>query len=398
MRSWDDIVKVNNDFINEYVKDIFKPGAVLVSYGMRGGGKTHCAVSYSQRLIEGYYPETPKHVILVTNIIFVRKTKTGFETESPPGVYTIHTMRELFPIIMDTFEEYGRKDTLIILLLDEAQNFLLGDMNNIGDMAASMKKFCGIIRKFNLCLWLISPAMRNLGPAFRNFLDADNDPGNVNCTFQKNTIDARRFIAQRHYEIDPRSIVYVRPGFNEPTQLLPVPTSSWTTDPELLQEGQYAYDHLSSADFTIGDFPFHAFVQHISGKSSYEMVSGIKEFYQALESGELDDDTSLRDVEKIRREYQRELAIKLRWKFGMTNVAIADLFDVSRNTIGLWTKDFKPDGVEDDEPKEEEPKKKGKKATVQNKKSKKKGGGVVVQDEVSKDSGDVGDDDPKDGS
>lgn len=51
MRSWDDIVKVNNDFINEYVKDIFKPGAVLVSYGMRGGGKTHCAVSYSQRLM-----------------------------------------------------------------------------------------------------------------------------------------------------------------------------------------------------------------------------------------------------------------------------------------------------------------------------------------------------------
>ena len=208
-----DIVKVNNDFINEYVKDIFKPGAVLVSYGMRGGGKTHCAVSYCQRLIEGYYPDTPKHVVLVTNVIFIRKTKNDYETRSPPGVYTIHTMKDLFPIVVETFEKYGRKDTLIILLLDEAQNFLLGDMNNVGDMAASMKKFCGIIRKFNLCLWLISPAMRNLGPAFRNFLDADNDPGNVNCTFQKNTIDSKRFIAQRHYEIDPRSIVYVRPGY-----------------------------------------------------------------------------------------------------------------------------------------------------------------------------------------
>lgn len=44
-------MKLNNDFINEYVRGIFKPGAVLVSYGMRGGGKTHCAVSFCQRLI-----------------------------------------------------------------------------------------------------------------------------------------------------------------------------------------------------------------------------------------------------------------------------------------------------------------------------------------------------------
>ncbi len=180
-------MKLNRDFINGYVKSIFRPGAVLVSYGMRGGGKTHCAISFCQNLIENRYPDTPKHVILITNVIFVRKTEGDFVTEAPPGVHLIRTMREIFPIITDTLEKYGRKDTMVILLLDEAQNFLLGDMNNTGQMASSMKKFCGIIRKFNLCLWLISPAMRNLGPAFRNFLDSDNDPGNVNCTFQKDT-------------------------------------------------------------------------------------------------------------------------------------------------------------------------------------------------------------------
>ena len=153
-------MKLNNDFINEYVRGIFKPGAVLVSYGMRGGGKTHCAVSFCQRLIEGFYEGTPKHVVLITNVIFVKKTESGFATESPPGVHTIHSMKEIFPIVVDTLERYGRRDTMIVLLLDEAQNFLLGDMNNVGDMAASMKKFCGIIRKFNLCLWLLSPAMR----------------------------------------------------------------------------------------------------------------------------------------------------------------------------------------------------------------------------------------------
>lgn len=272
-------MKIDNEFIRSYLKGIFKPGAVLVSYGMRGGGKTHCAVSYCQRLIENYYEGLPKHVVVITNVIFVRRTETGFRTESPPGVHTIHQMRDIFPIVVDTLERFGRKDTMIILLLDEAQNFLLGDMNNVGDMAASMKKFCGIIRKFNLCLWLLSPAMRNLGPAFRNFLDAENDPGNVNTTFQKNNAAAARFINKRHYVMDPRSIVYVKSGFNEPTEILPVPTSSWTRDPETLAVGEYAYDNLSSADFIVGEFPFHDFVTAISGRSSYEMIPAIKEFY-----------------------------------------------------------------------------------------------------------------------
>lgn len=35
----------------------------------------------------------------------------------------------------------------------------------------------------------------------------------------------------------------------------------------------------------MGDFPFHEFVQHISGKSSYDMISGIKEFYSRLPEG-----------------------------------------------------------------------------------------------------------------
>ena len=122
-------MKLNNDFINEYVRGIFKPGAVLVSYGMRGGGKTHCAVSFCQRLIEGFYEGTPKHVMLITNVIFVKKTESGFATESPPGVHTIHSMKEIFPIVVDTLERFGRRDTMIVLLLDEAQNFLLGDMN-----------------------------------------------------------------------------------------------------------------------------------------------------------------------------------------------------------------------------------------------------------------------------
>lgn len=177
---------VNREYVAAFVRDSFRPGAVFVSYGMRGGGKTHCAVSFCQRLAEGYWSGTPEHVEVITNVIFVRRKEDGgFSTEAPPHVHMVRRMGDIFPIIADALERYGRKDTLIILLLDEAQNFLLGDDNSRTEMASSMKKFCGIIRKFNLLLWLLSPAMRNLGPAFRNYLDADGDPGNVNATFQK---------------------------------------------------------------------------------------------------------------------------------------------------------------------------------------------------------------------
>ena len=291
----------------EFMKSNFKPGAVIVSHGMRGGGKTHSAISFCQKMIEGFYPGMPQHIILVTNVIFVKKTRTDIEQESPKGVHVIHEMRELFPVITDALERYGRKDTMVILLLDEAQNFLLGDMNSKGDMASAMKVFCGIIRKFNLCLWLISPVMRNLGPAFRNFLDADNDPGNVNCTIQKDSNEARRYMGRKKLERDPRSFVFVRSGFNSRTEIMSVPTSSWTTDPEKLPIGGYAYDHLSSADFTVGDFPFHEFVRYISGKSSFGMAKAIREFYASLpeEDGKLVTDGRMTEKEIVAKYYKR---------------------------------------------------------------------------------------------
>lgn len=323
---------VNKEFVYDYLKNVIKPGSVIVSYGMRGGGKTHTAISFCQECIENRIPTTPKHVVLITNVIFVKRTKDGFVTESPPGVHTIHRMRDIFPIVVDTFHRYGRKDTMVILLLDEAQNFLLGDMNNVGDMASSMKKFCGIIRKFNLCLWLISPAMRNLGPAFRNFLDADTDPGNVNCTFQKNNLEAQRFIDSRHYDMDPRSIVFAKAGFHERTELLPVPKTSWTDSPDSLKVGEYAYDHLSSADFVVGDFPFHEFVQHISGKSSYEMIEGITEFYDMLDSSEEapKDDGRMTEKDVARIYYKRLLDA------GVEKKLLGEVFQRDTRSLDKW--------------------------------------------------------------
>ncbi|MDY5872719.1 MAG: hypothetical protein SPJ57_05805, partial [Candidatus Methanomethylophilaceae archaeon] len=45
-------------------------------------------------------------------------------------------------------------------------------------------------------------------------------------------------------------------------------------------------------------FPFHGFVRHISGKSSYDMISGIKEFYDTLPEGKASVQSDGRYTEK----------------------------------------------------------------------------------------------------
>jgi hypothetical protein len=215
---------VNNAFMSGYVSSIFKPGAVVVSSGTRGGGKTHCAVSFCQAIMEGRYEGAPEHVSLLTNVIFVRRNAAGgFDTAAPPGVRTVTAIRDVFPLAADLLEEWGRRGTMTILLLDEAQNFLLGEMNGEGGLGRSMKVFCGILRKFNMMLWLITPAMRNLWPAFRNFIDVDSDPANVTCSVVKDAGEARRFLAQEGIDADPRSVAFVTPGAHARTIPAPCP-------------------------------------------------------------------------------------------------------------------------------------------------------------------------------
>ncbi|MBR4225353.1 MAG: sigma-70 region 4 domain-containing protein [Candidatus Methanomethylophilaceae archaeon] len=331
--------------MNEYVRKVFRPGAVVVSHGTRGGGKTHCAVSFCQAMMERRFPGMPEHVVLVTNVVFVRRREDGgFDTEAPPGVHTVSTMREIFPIAADALEEHGRKGTMIILLLDEAQNFLLGDMNGDGGLAKSMKSFCGIIRKFNMMLWLISPAMRNLGPAFRNFIDADSDPANVTCATWKDNARAAKYFASRGMREDPRSISYFKAGCGDYERMMPVPEASWTRDPEALAPGEYAYDSLSSADFRLGDgFPFGDLVFAISGRSSYEMVPAIRSFYEGLGRAQEAADVPEGYRERVEREY-RDAVVWRMYSSGFTHKQIGAAFGVTDRTSKSWVARMKSEG------------------------------------------------------
>lgn len=312
--------KFKRDVILEYYQKVFRPGSLMVTSGRRGGGKTHAAISFAQMLVNGEFPELGKWKI-ATNVIFVRKQRNKFVTDYPDGVHHIVSMKELFPIAADVLE----KNENLLLILDEAQNFLLGEHNGTPTVT-SMKTFMGIIRKFNIAVWLLSPATRNMGPSFRCFIDDPDNPGNVNVMWEKHEGHAKRIISKHNLNIEPRDIIFMKYSAVEPSQATLIPKLSWTTPPEDLKEGEICYDHKASAEFSVGDgFDFKAFISATGNVSSFEMVDAIRNFYQGMQNTEVD------ESEHHERAYLTA-ASKIR-SMGLTDDSISRAFGMPVSTL-----------------------------------------------------------------
>lgn len=299
---------------------VFKPGSLMVTFGRRGGGKTHAAVSYAQMLVEGRFPELGKWR-LVTNIIFLRKDRDEFVTDYPEGVHHITTMKELFPIAADALE----KGENILLILDKAQNFLLGEHNGTSTVT-SMKTFMGIIRKFNIAVWLLSPATRNMGPSFRNFIDDDDNPGNVNAIWSKDESHAKDYLRKHGRNEHPRDVIFLKWSSRYPDNALKIPSTSWTTPPEKLKMGEFCYDHKASAEFSVGEnFDFKAFISATGNVSSYGMVKAIRGFYESQPKTETESEKGFEEI---------LIATASRIKsMGLTDESISRAFDIPATTL-----------------------------------------------------------------
>ena len=150
-------------------------------------------------------------------------------------------------------------------------------------------------------------------------------------TFEKDVRRSQAYLDRKHMNLDARDIVYVKQGYHEPEKMLIVPPSTWTRDPETIKVGEYAYDTYSSADFRIGEgFPFYDFVYHVSGKSSYDMVASIREFYQKMER-EAGEEGPV-DRERIERELTLRL-MKNAMEAKTPEKHIEDVFGVNRNRV-----------------------------------------------------------------
>ena len=129
---------------------------------------------------------------------------------------------------------------------------------------------------------------------------------------------------------DARDIVYVKQGAHSPEKMLVVPSSTWTRDPETIGKGEYAYDTFASADFRIGGFPFYDFLFYVSGKSSYEMVPSIREFYRKLEAGEAGDAPV--DREKVERELRLRI-LRNAIIAGVPDRVLSSLLEMDRHKV-----------------------------------------------------------------
>lgn len=314
-----------------YFASIFKPGAAILTSGFKGGGKSHTAVAVAERLVKGAYPSVGK-VVVVTNMIFFHKVNGHILVETPPDVHHITTMKELFPLVVQIIERYGR-DVVIVLILDEAQNFIGGDTNQT-NASVMMKEFLGTIRKFRLVVWFLTPSARGIGPAFRNYLNDKNYPGNLTCKFKKDLALNAEYIAKHHLPYTPKELMLVKAYDSEP-RFLRVPVTEWTGTRDTLKEGGYCYDHEASATFYVGDdFDWELFNRTIGGVSSIEVLSTIKRYYREHHSEVITGAPAEKPPapEVTRKQTQVEIAVNLLNK-GMTQQEVAETMGWSRDQL-----------------------------------------------------------------
>ncbi len=94
-------------------------------------------------------------------------------------------------------------------------------------------------------------------------------------------------------------------------------------------------------------FPFHLFVQYISGRSSYEMVPAIREFYDTLGDEDVEEGKAP-DGRMTEEEFIGKFYPKLVEK-GVKKSLLAEVFGHDRKTLNKWS------GIDAPKEKEETP-------------------------------------------
>lgn len=339
----------SNTDTDRLMADIFRPGTNHVTDGLRGGGKTFQAVAYAQPMVEGFFPSMGR-VILLTNIIFVKRVRLDgpyeeqYVMETPPGVYHVTSMEAMFRVMTCLLRKYGRTEVTFLLVLDEAQNFLLADEYQ-QDTSINFIKLYGTTRKFNMCIWLLTPSINNLPPRARNFLDADPS-GYVTCQWRKNKAAAVQFIREHHMEgIDPRELTTMRMGQNAPPVWFRVTGTSWTRPLEDLGIGEFGYDHLANADFKVSmsrdperAFDFTEFMERCSDVPSYKIASVMQDFFDRMDGKVPPDDGDFE--QKVDPKEEKAAEIRRMRDLGLTFDNIEYITGIAASTCRLWLKKY----------------------------------------------------------
>ena len=304
--------------LENFFSDYLKGGGVNHSVtGPRGHGKTRTTVTIMQHCVEGKFPSLGK-VEVLTNIVFSTRGKSGrLEIGHPPGVHYVTTFADMLRTAGQILQKYGIGNVTILMILDEAQNFMIADVNGSEENQAILK-FMGNTRKLGMCTFLLTPTIKNLVPKIRNF-DTDDNPGYCGVRWSKQKQTAAQLVRTSGMNINPDHIVWIQLSSAEEPVPYVLPYSSWAnTREESLKTGQYAYDTLSAADFSMGvnaydkKFVLKDFLAAVSKVRSKDIPSAIERYFAYWDN--LGDEEQAAGVLKEMFEMRRMREIGLTFK------------------------------------------------------------------------------------
>ena len=326
-------------FFTDYLKG---GGYRFTISGPTGAGKTRTTVSFIQMLEEGWFPSLGR-VETLTNIVFSTRAKDGsLAIGHPPGVHYVTTFADVMRKIGEILTKYGMGEVTILLVLDEAQNFMLADLNGAEENQALLK-FMGNIRKFRMCTLFLTPTIKNLVPKIRNF-DTDKEPGYTNVRITKHKIEAKHLVERSGQSINYEHITWIQVSPDVDPAPFSIPYTSWAnTREDDLKPGQFAYDTLSAADFSLGHnrygvkFNLKDFLSFISKGRSKEIPAAIEAYFKAWDL--------LGAEEEVAQELQEAHVLHRMREVNLTWSQMSYIFGVSESTLRSRHNKFFPSDV-----------------------------------------------------
>lgn len=287
--------------LNAFLCDHFKPGVNWIVDGPRGSGKTFGVIALLHMLTCGAFPGCGR-VEILTNIVFGTKENGKIVLGHPPGIHYVTTMADALRTTGELLAKYGMGNVTIAFVLDEAQNFMIADLNAAAENQALIK-FMGNTRKFGMCTMFLTPTRRNLAPKIRNFSD-DSAPGYCGVLMRKDAAKATTIASMSRGRIQARDLMFISATSDMEDIPIRLCATAWTKPLSSLNEGEYSYDTLSAADFSLGDngtgktFDIKDFLKAVSKGISTNIPDAICEYFERWdrESPDGEEDGGMQEI------------------------------------------------------------------------------------------------------
>jgi Zonular occludens toxin (Zot). len=264
--------------------------------GPKGYGKTRTAVSIIQRLVTEVYLSCGR-VICLTNIVFYHKTNSGrIVMQHPPGVIFVSSMAEVIRNTGEILRKYGVGKVTILLVLDEAQNYMQAE-SNFSKENLMILMLMANTRKFGMTTIFLTPTIINVVPKIRNLPLHPQKPGYCDVHWIKSKSRSKALVASQNLNVDPSHIIWIRSAplmdgedyKDEPEPMIMSYTQWANTKKEDLKPGQYGYSTRSLAGFEIGEningvpFDLQDCIKHISKCDEDEVPFKLESYFEIWE-------------------------------------------------------------------------------------------------------------------